>query len=177
MKLDAAVHFRRLDRIPLPGRLLLTSDGTVTPMLEQIVGEPIVTAGLTVTPVAADDDSVGLLPGGQELHCRRTDLVGAVTGTVHVRARSILAVDLLPPQLRADLAETDEPIGVLLRRHRLETYRELLWWRVHPGEGDEEAGAGRPPTPRASRRYRLFTGGQAALLIQETFFASCLRNQ
>ena len=42
----------RLDRLGTAGRILLTSDGTVTSMLEHIAGERIVTAGLTQSPVS-----------------------------------------------------------------------------------------------------------------------------
>jgi beta-ribofuranosylaminobenzene 5'-phosphate synthase len=156
-----------LDRLNLVGRLLLTSDGTITPMLEQIVGERVVTARLDQSPAPTDPETAALLAAsdGRSLLTRATHLVGAVTGTVYVRARSVLAVDAMPPPLRADLLGTDEPIGRLLRRHRVETFREILSLQVPE--------SGFPLKPK--RRYLVFTGGVPAMLIDESFAAECFQ--
>ncbi len=156
-----------LDRLNLVGRLLLTSDGTVTPMLEQIVGERVVTAELGLSSAPTDPETVALLAAadGSALLTRSTHLVGAVTGTVYVRASSVLAVDAVPPPLRADLLGTDEPIGRLLRRHRIESFREILSLQVPE--------SGFPLEPR--RRYLVFTGGVPAMLIEESFAAECFQ--
>ncbi|XRQ09191.1 chorismate--pyruvate lyase family protein [Actinomadura welshii] len=154
-----------LDRLGLAGRLLLTSDGTVMPMLEQIVGERVVTAGLRQSAAPVDPGEAALFDHpGPALVTRTTHLVGAVTGTVYVRARSVLCPDAMPDALRADLLTTAAPIGRLLRGHRVESFREILSMRV-PGDD------GRPAEP--SRRYLVFIGGRPALLIEETFTAEC----
>jgi chorismate-pyruvate lyase len=154
-----------LDRLSLIGRLLLTTDGTVMPMLEQIVGERVVTAGLdqSAAPVSAADAAL-LAPHGDSLVTRTTMLVGAETSTVYVNARTVFATEAMPAALRSDLLETAVPIGKLLRRHRIESFREILAVRIPDG--------GRPLEP--SRRYRVFIGGVPALLIEESFTAECL---
>lgn len=166
-----SVTWDGLDHLGLVGRLLVTCDGTVTTMLEQIANERITTCQLAQSPVTGDTEGVALLgaaPGGS-LTERTTRLVGSASGTVYARAKSIIAVDAMPPLLRVDLFQTDEPLGRLLRRHRIESYREILHWQVHG------PGSGQPLRPEASRSYRVFTGGRPVLLIQEHFTSACFR--
>lgn len=153
-----------LDQLNLIGRLLLTSDGTVTPMLEQIVGERMVTAGLAQSmPPVNPDDAALLAPHDGSLVTRTTYLVGATTNTVYVRAKSVFSLNAIPAPLRRDLLGTTVPIGKLLREHRTESFREILSFRVPSG--------GRPIEP--SRRYLVFMQGLPAMLIEESFAAEC----
>jgi chorismate-pyruvate lyase len=112
---------------------------------------------------ATDPDTAALLcvGAGGSLLTRTTHLVGSVTGTVYVRARSVFAVEAVPPPLQADLRRTDEPIGRLLRRHRIETFREILSLQVPD--------SGYPIEP--SRRYLVYIAGVPAL-VEETFAPS-----
>jgi chorismate-pyruvate lyase len=154
------------DRFDLAGRMLITSDGTVTPMLEMLVGEPIVTSDLRQYPVPANPADARLLPApsGTALLQRDTRLVGAGSGVTYVRASSLLLLDALPTEVRRDLLVTPEPIGRVLRRIRVETFRDLLGW--------EPRG---PAAEEVYRRYRIFIGGVPALLIGELFTAACFR--
>lgn len=153
-----------LARIGLVGRLVLTTDGTVTPMVEHIVGEPVVNARLVQSYGPVEDDSRHLLGAMDDVEflSRTTDLVGARSGTVYIRAASVVRPHVLPAAVRAGMLRAEEPIGRLLRAHRVETFRELLTCRVLPNAD-------------AFRRYRVFIGGVPALLISETFSTSCLR--
>ncbi|WP_349879212.1 chorismate pyruvate-lyase family protein [Micromonospora sp. HUAS YX12] len=160
------------ERVDLVGMLLLTSDGTLTPMLERVVGERIVTSQLVRTETAADSAEAALLTPveGDRPVSRTTRLVGASSKRVYLLARSVIQPGLLPPSLRAELSMTDVPIGRLLRRHRVETFRELLSLHVyddadHRTDIDPEGGH----QVAAHRRYRMWTGGSAALLIDEYF--------
>jgi len=71
----------------------------------------------------------------------------------------------MPALVLADLLTTDEPIGRLLRRHRVESFREIL--SVHIPEHSY------PMEP--SRRYLIFIGGLPALLIEESFTTKCFQ--
>jgi beta-ribofuranosylaminobenzene 5'-phosphate synthase len=154
------------DPFGLAGRMLIASDGTVTPMLELMVGEPIMTADLTQCPVPADDENALVLPAppGTALLQRTTRLVGARSGVTYVRATSLLLLDALPAEVRRDLLVTSEPIGRVLRRARVATYRDLLGWERRGSASDE-----------AYRRYRILISGVPALLIGELFTAACFR--
>jgi beta-ribofuranosylaminobenzene 5'-phosphate synthase len=156
----------RFGEIGVPGRILLTSDGTVTAMLEQITGEKIVISQLdqSLTTVDAETEALMSFPAGG-LVTRLTNLVGATTGTIYVRAKSILSTTVMPRAVRTELLETDEPIGRLLRKHRVESFREILSINV-PGHPF-------PLTP--SRRYLIYISEFPALLIEESFTVECFR--
>ncbi|TDC79205.1 chorismate--pyruvate lyase family protein [Streptomyces hainanensis] len=148
------------------GRLVLTTDGTVTPMLEQIVGESIVTARIDQHYTEGDHRTHDLLrvPAGERLLSRSLNLVGARSAAVYARAQSVAIPRALPPPLLHGLLRTREPIGAMLRRQKIETFREILGY---------EAG-GEPQNRWVSRTYRIFIGGVPALLINERFTTSCL---
>lgn len=178
------------DALGLIGRILLTTDGTVTGMLEQITGEPIVAADLVHggQPPTGAAAALGHQAGGGRLVVRATNLTGSSSGVTYVRARSALVTDALPRDLYADLVGTQEPIGRLLRRHRVETFRELLSGRLlvdgeNPGPLDDLAPSGTVPVGHgreparvtgAWRTYRLRIGGRPAAVIGEVFTAHCL---
>jgi beta-ribofuranosylaminobenzene 5'-phosphate synthase len=135
-------------------------------MLEQITGEKIVTAQLdqSLTTVDAETEALMSFPAAG-LVTRLTNLVGATTGTIYVRAKSMLSLSAMPRAVRTDLMETDEPIGRLLRKHRVESFREILSIDVPE-----------PSFPLApSRRYLIFISKFPALLIEESFTAECFR--
>lgn len=163
---ERALALTSFGEIGVAGRILLTSDGTVTAMLEQITGEKIVTAQLdqSMTTVDAETEELMSFPASG-LVTRLTNLVGAATGTIYVRAKSVLSLGAMPSAVRTDLLETDEPIGRLLRKHRVESFREIL--SIYVPERTF------PLAP--SRRYRIFIGESPALLIEESFTADCFR--
>lgn len=162
--MDVAVTDRTMDGLGVLARILMTSDGTVTIMLEQIVGEPIVTADIaqSVTPVDPDT-AAALRRPATGLVRRTTRLVGSATGRLYVRATSVFSPDALPERVCAALMRTGEPIGRLLRRERVESFREILGIDVPDGGGS--------PEPR--RRYLICIGGRPAVHIEEIFTANC----
>jgi beta-ribofuranosylaminobenzene 5'-phosphate synthase len=135
-------------------------------MLEQIAGEQIVTARLAQSMASADEQTAALMPFPlASLVTRTTHLVGATTGTIYVRAKTVFSLSAMPALVRADLLTTDEPIGRLLRKHRVESFREIL-----------SVNTPRHSSPMApSRRYLIFIGGSPALLIEESFTTECLQ--
>lgn len=168
-------------------RMLVTSDGTVTTLLEELAGETIRLADLQhggpapAGALAALTDGIGCGP----VLNRCTLLVGAVSGTTLVRARSVLAAEALPWPVHQDLTTTAEPIGRVLRRRRVETFRELLFSRAlfageepDPLDGAADAAPPRGPDQAvtgALRIYRVFIGGRPAMVVGEVFTTACLR--
>lgn len=155
---------KAMDGLGLLERMLMTSDGTVTVMLEQMVGEAISAADLEQSVAPVDPATAGLLPfPADTLMTRATRLVGVSTGTVYVRATSVFSPDALPERVRAGLLTTREPMGRLLRREQVESFREIL-----SIEAPEDVGAAGP-----RRRYVIRIGGSPAVHIEETFTADC----
>jgi chorismate-pyruvate lyase len=149
--------------LPVVERLLLTTDGTVTSMLEHITGESITTACLTRKSLS-ESDVTGLSPllvGAGPVQLRTVRLMGLQSRRIYVKARSLIVVDALPDAVRSDLDSTDTPIGVLLRRYRVESYRELLNYQILSDE--------------LTRAYQILHCGRTALLIQERFLRECFQ--
>ena len=155
------------DRLGCVGELLLASDGTVTYMLERIVGEKIVTVYLDQSVAPVDEETAALMSFQKSgLITRTTNLAGATTGTVYVRAKTVFSPTAVPAVLHDDLLRTDEPIGRLLRRHRVECFREIISVDIPEY-----------PLPlEPCRRYLVYIGKTPALLIEELFTRSCVQH-
>lgn len=156
-------------------RILLLTDGTITYILQAYCDEPVVMAKLAQASRSADSEvpELGLGPG-ETLIERRILLCGAETGRTFLHARSLVASDRLPPDIRDSLISGHRPIGDLIHGNRMETFREILV------VGREPAGhVGRyfdldTDAPMFFRTYRIFSSGQPIALIREQFPASAL---
>jgi chorismate-pyruvate lyase len=149
-------------------RGLLFTDGTVTRALE----------AQTLCRVAVDvvEQSRALLParsaryldasGAAECLRRRVTMKTAGS-TPAVWAESHILPERLPEGFLGLLDSTPHGIGGSMEQARLESRRELLWFRL--GEPPRWAGAV-PPSARALiRLYRIITNDLPALLICEAF--------
>jgi chorismate-pyruvate lyase len=139
----------------LPVRMLLTTDGSVTALLEAGFGSRV-----AVETVANRVDG-GVLR-------RRAILRVADTGRPLLRARAVLAIDHLEGPARDALLDGDEPIGAILRDAALETRRELLPYTVDMATADdaEELGIERGATV-FERSYRILSSGRSLADVTE----------
>ena len=117
-------------------RLLLTSDGTLTDMLETLCCETLVIRKLrqqgfqTTEPIDALN-----VAAGDWLVERVVLLQGAQTGRNYVYARSIIALHRLESPLRHQLLTSDTPIGRLWKENRIEIFKEVTeYGRAPAGE-------------------------------------------
>jgi chorismate-pyruvate lyase len=159
-----------VNAVAMVQRLIFNTDATVVRILENCFDERIRTEGLAqdVTPANTVDPELELI-GGEDVLRRSTLLQGFRTGRNYIYAESEIVLDRLPPGLREGLLETDEPIGRLLIRERIETFRELL------RSGHALAGPRAPSLGAASsdmlpfRTYRIIVGGHPVMRITEHF--------
>jgi chorismate-pyruvate lyase len=145
--------------------------GTVTELVEDLVGEPIDADRLVQHDAAAGvDDPLGVGPGHPVVR-RAAVLRGRRTGVGYVYAESTIAADRLPASVRHQLETTDRPIGRILVDHGLVLARAPL----SPGGGPQLVVDG--AVARAvggaihARRYRIDVGGRPAMAICEWFLA------
>jgi chorismate-pyruvate lyase len=147
----------------LPLRMLLTTDGSVTTLLEASFRAPV-----AVDTVSNAIDEVR----PRALH-RTAVLRNAETGDPLLRATSVLAVDRLPPAARAALLVGDEPIGTVLREARLETRRELAPYRTDTATPeDAEALEIDEGSPVFERTYRILSFSRELAVVTERVPAS-----
>ena len=142
----------------LPLRMLLTTDGTVTSLLEGSVGAQVAVDTLT----NAVDDA-----GARSL--RRTAVLRlADSGRPLLRATSVLAVDRLPTAARTALLAGEEPIGSVLRAARLETRRELAPYREDTATAEDAAALGvEVGSPVFERTYRIVSFSRELAVVTE----------
>jgi chorismate-pyruvate lyase len=151
-------------------RVLLTSDGTVTDMLQTICRERINARKITqeLQSAVCSIQPLELAPGESVLR-RRVLLHGNRTGTNYVYADSWIAIDRLDARFREGLLKSDTPIGRLWRNNRVEIFKEII--------GVSEAAAGHiagyfgtsADTNLLVRTCRVFVLGRPAMLITEHF--------
>jgi chorismate-pyruvate lyase len=151
-------------------RLIMSSDATVVPLLEACFCERIETANLVQETTLPQPGDHRLELAGDELILRRNTLLrGSESGLTYVHAHAAVVLDRLPREVRDGLLATTEPIGRLLVRERVESFRELLRSGVEPaGERGALIGLDGDQT-LPSRTYRVISGGKPMMLITERF--------
>jgi len=157
-------------------RILLTTDGTVTEILEAHLWEAIQIVKL-YQECLETDASVPYLDIGPHapVLIRKVILRGKPSDRNYIYAESIVALDRLDDRLRHGLMETQRPVGQLMLEARLETFREILSCCYEPAEEiGQYFGAG-ADARLISRTYRVFADRQPFMLITEKFPETAFR--
>lgn len=151
-------------------RILLTTDGMVTEMLEAYFWER-----MTVIKLFQDDYALEhALPAlgcefGDRVLDRRIFLRGRMSHINRLYAESVIALDRLPAEIRDGLMNGQKPIGLLILENRLETFREILGCSKEPAQGLAEHFRIGPEDFLISRVYRVIAEGQPIMQITEKF--------
>jgi chorismate-pyruvate lyase len=145
-------------------KILLTTDGTVTQLLELFTGERIRVEKLEHAMVNGAPSPLAVQPTEPVLS-RQVLLRGAVRPYLY--AHSWLVPARMPPQMQQEMRETDTPIGQLWKAARLETFREIVDFRRE--RDDNIATLFGIDTLLLSRTYLIHAGGSPMGLIVEKF--------
>lgn len=174
MREDLALALRRggihPDSLSPIQRILLTTDGTVTDMLEAYFREP-----MDVAPLAQDlIDSPTPIPeldvsAGHPVLRREIVLRGRISGRCVLHANSIVVTDHLEERLRTGLLEQKQPIGQLLLAAKLETFREILRCERRAADDLAHHFGLRGDAPLLSRTYVVTLQGKGIMRITERF--------
>lgn len=160
-----------VQRLPVLQRLLLTTDGTVTTALGTVMAEPV---GVWLLDhqlhTLAHDDYELELEAGCDTLLRRVLLYGRRSGTPLLFGCSRIALERLPHAALRALLDGDIPIGLVLRTHRIETFRAPLSIGVKPASGDAAALLGTGLMCR--RKYAIGSGGLPLMVADEQFRAA-----
>ena len=152
--------------LPALHRLLLTTDGTVTPALATIAGEPVAvdTLGQRTVALAADDEDLELWAGGIVLE-RRVLLRGASSGTPLLYGASRIVTHRLPRPARDALLAGETAIGLVVREHEIETFRAPLTVGIGPASDDAAVYLGAGLVCR--RTYAIRAQGRPLMIVHE----------
>jgi chorismate-pyruvate lyase len=153
-------------------KILLTTDGTVTQLLELFTGERIRVEKLEHAMVAGAPPMLAVSPTEPVLS-RRILLRGAARPYMY--AHSWLVPARMPRQMQEQMRETDIPIGQLWKSARLETFREIVDFRRE--RDDNVATLFGIDTTLLSRTYLIHAGGSPMGLIVEKFPATLFGGQ
>ena len=108
-------------------RILLTTDGMVTEILEAYLWERMKVIKLSQDYFTLDNEIPSLEIGkGCKVLQRKVLLRGGLSQKNHLYAESIIIPDRLDEKIRDGLLKTNKPIGLLILENRLETFREIL---------------------------------------------------
>src|SRR5262245_13912028 len=158
-------------------RILLTTDGTVTEILEAFAGESIRVVKLFQEVSRLERAVTSLeLSWGEEVLKRSILLQGRMSLVNFIYADSIIALNRLDDAVRDGLLLSKKPIGLLILERRIETFKEILDCGTEPAGPladhfriDENASV-------IFRTYRMFTNGRPIMVITEKFPESYFRD-
>jgi chorismate-pyruvate lyase len=151
-------------------RILLTTDGTLTDILEAYLFEQIRIVKLSEQLVLLGHDISSMdLKEGTEVIVRKVLLQGKISRKNFVYAESIIVPDRLDERFREALLETKTPIGKIWFEQRVENFKEIIDSSKEPSEGLSLHFKIEPSDNLLSRTYRVFTNRKAVMMITEKF--------
>lgn len=108
-------------------RALLISNGSTTTLLEAFTGKEVAVSGRQQRIIPADSHLAEELQVEQKsaISERIVHLINVGGSSTLAYAISYTPVERLSTELRRDVQSTDIPIGKILKRHKLETRREI----------------------------------------------------
>ncbi|NYT17906.1 MAG: DUF98 domain-containing protein, partial [Methanomicrobiales archaeon] len=166
---------------PLPAfqTVLLLTDGSVTTLLEAISGAEVCVKTIAQNVVPAGGPVAALLDirQGDPVNHRIVELINCTTGKILIYAVSHTPLERLEPGFRDDLMRADIPIGKILKKHRIESRREISDIRlVSPDPDLRHRFDTGPETRFLSRTYRIIRNDLPFMAIEELFpVALCTR--
>jgi chorismate-pyruvate lyase len=151
-------------------RILLTTDGMVTEMLEAYLWERMTVVKLAQERVPSKVDVPELeIAKGEDVLQRTILLQGRMSHKNHLYAHSIIVPSRLDDQMRDGLLRSGKAIGLLILEDRLETFREILsCGREQAGKLSEHFFI-EPDAFLIYRTYRVIVKGSPIMLITEKF--------
>jgi len=167
---------------PLPPfqTVLLLTDGSVTTLLEAITGSDVCVRTVSQNVIQAGSEVAALLDigAGDPVNHRIVELVNCTTGEILIYAISYTPVERLEPGFRDDLMRADIPIGKILKKHRIESRREISDIRFAlPGPDIIRRFGTAPHTRFLSRTYRIIRNDVPFMAIEELFPAGSFARQ
>jgi len=151
-------------------RILLTTDGMVTEMLEAFFWERMEVVKLSQETAAIEEDNLDLeIDEGTKVIKREILLQGKESKKNRLYASSILVPDRLDQKMQEGLLKSKRPIGLLILEDRLETFREILDCGSAPDSKASRHFGVTEDLPIVYRTYRVFASRKPIMLITEKF--------
>ena len=154
-------------------RILLTTDGTLTEVLEAYFLERLHLVKLSEEFVKQQSPLPQLeLRGGESVIIRRILLQGEQTKRNYIFAESVVVLDRLEPHIRHKLMHTQTTIGRIWLESRTETFKEFIRAQYEPADDLSEFFGIHEHDSLISRTYRVVVKGAPVMMITEKFSQS-----
>lgn len=151
-------------------RILLTTDGTVTDILESYLFEQIRVIKLSEKLVSLDKELPSVdLKSGAEIILRKVLLQGKISRKNAIYAESIVVPGNMEEKFRRALLETKVPIGKIWFEQKVETFKEILDSKKELAGELANYFDIEPSDEMFSRTYRVVTNNKPVLIITEKF--------
>ncbi|MCX6676448.1 MAG: beta-ribofuranosylaminobenzene 5'-phosphate synthase [Methanothrix sp.] len=153
-------------------KMLLGTDGSVTSLLEVVTGSPVEIETLLQRVVPADEAVAKELQvnPGEEVNFRIVLLKKANSREALVYAVSHTPLKRLDASFKDDLTKADIPIGVILKKHRIESRRDITSTAFLPAGQEHCRTFGVFAREiMLTRSYQIIRHGRPLIAIRETF--------
>ncbi|MEM4311878.1 MAG: chorismate pyruvate-lyase family protein [Nitrososphaerales archaeon] len=107
-------------------KILLTTDGSITRILEALSFERIIIRTLKKKPIKASGKIAHELNYKGTISYREVLLMGKESGRCYIFAKSWVPINRLDSDYAEDILSRDEPIGKILQLHKLESRRNII---------------------------------------------------
>jgi len=161
-------------------KMLLGTDGSVTGLLEVVTESPIEIETLVQRVEPADEAVAKELQvnTGEEVNYRVVLLKKANSQEALVYAVSHTPLKRLDASIKDDLTRADIPIGAILKKHRIESRRDITSTASLPASQEHcQAFGVFSREIMLTRSYRIIRHGQPLIAIRETFPYNSFRDE
>ena len=158
-------------------RILLTTDGTVTDMLEAFLAEPIQLIKLSEAFIEMDRAIEPMnIESGTKVIERKILLQGKTSQKNYIYARSLIVLDRLEENFRQELLQSKVPIGKIWLAQKVETFKEIIQTGKETAKGLSRHFDIKPTDNVLFRTYCVSSNQKPTIMITEKFPESYFRN-
>lgn len=151
-------------------RILLTTDGTVTDMLEAYLCEPIQLVKLSEKLMKTSSYIQPMeIEEGTEFIERKILLRGRISRKNYIYAESIIVLNRLEENFRNELINTKTPIGKLWFEKKVETFKEIIDSGKYPARDFSQYFNIEPEENLFFRTYCVRSNQKYTMMITEKF--------
>lgn len=151
-------------------RIILVYNGTLTKLLENLLGEQLIVVKLHESiDVTLQEIPLLNLLANENVMKREICLQGKNSGVNWLHAESLIVPERLPALFREELLSSQTPIGKLWTKYRVETFKELFQPFEEPAQNLAIHFDIEPNDLLLGRSYRVFSQQQPVMLLTEKF--------
>ncbi|WP_193196881.1 chorismate--pyruvate lyase family protein [Nostoc sp. MG11] len=170
MQISLTTKHIDLFKLSLFQRILLTTDGTLTEILEAYLLEKVQLVKLSEELVIITKSISALdLDIGTQVIKRKILLQGQISLKNFIYAESIIVPERLDNRLKSRLIESQEPMGRLWLEHKLEIFKEIIDSAIETAEDLSDYFNIAREDKMLSRTYRVFSNRKPIIMITEKF--------